>query len=57
MKTSPWKGHVAKASGNIVVDETAVREAVRNWMLTPAVEGGTPVEKWGNYSVTYRPSN
>jgi len=51
------EGHVAESSGNIVVDETAVREAVRNWTLTPAIEGGAPVEKWGNYSVTYRPSN
>lgn len=47
------EGHIAKSSGNLIVDETAVREAVRNWMLAPSVEG----EKWGNYSVTYRSSN
>lgn len=47
------EGHIAKSSGNVIVDETAVREAVRNWMLAPSVEG----EKWGNYSVTYRSSN
>ncbi|HEY5755588.1 MAG TPA: TonB family protein [Steroidobacter sp.] len=47
------EGHIAKSSGNVIVDETAVREAVRNWMLTPSVAG----ETWGNYSVTYRPSN
>jgi TonB family protein len=47
------EGHIAKSSGNVIVDETAVREAVRNWMLAPSAEG----EKWGNFSVTYRSSN
>lgn len=51
------EGHIAKPSGNDIVDETALSEAVRNWMLTPAIENGTPVEKWGNYSVTYRRTN
>lgn len=51
------EGHIAESSGNISVDDTALAEAVRNWQITPATEGGAPVQKWGNYSVTYRRAN
>jgi TonB family protein len=51
------EGHIAKPSGNDFVDDSALREAVRNWRLLPAIENGAPVERWGNYSVTYRPTN
>jgi TonB family protein len=48
------EGHIATSSGNPSLDETALTEAFRNWRVAPATESGKPVEKWGNYSVTYR---
>jgi TonB family protein len=47
------EGRIAKSSGNPSLDQTALSEAVRNWRLTPASEGGTSGETWGDYSVTY----
>jgi TonB family protein len=47
------EGRIAKSSGNAILDQTALSEAVRNWRVTPASEGGTSGETWGDYSVTY----
>ena len=48
------EGHIAKSSGNASLDDTALMDAVRNWQVTSATQGGAAIEKWGNYSVTYR---
>jgi TonB family protein len=48
------EGRIARSSGNAGLNQTALSEAVRSWRVAPASEGGTPVEQWGNYSVTYR---
>ena len=46
------EGHIAKSSGNINLDDTALAEAVRNWQVAPV-----PAGNWGNYAVTYRLAN
>jgi TonB family protein len=48
------EGHIARSSGNTHLDDTALMDAVRNWQVTPATQGGAAIEKWGNYSITYR---
>jgi TonB family protein len=48
------EGHIARSSGNASLDDTALLDAVRNWQVTSATQGGAAIGKWGNYSVTYR---
>jgi TonB family protein len=48
------EARVEKPSGNASLDEKALSEALRNWKLEPATEDGKPIEKWGNFSVTYK---
>lgn len=51
------EGHIAQSSGNVSLDDAALAEAVHNWQVTSATEGGASVAKWGHYSVTYRSTN
>jgi protein TonB len=48
------EGRVAKSSGHPSLDETALKEAARAWKLTPFVENGAAIEKWGNFQVTFK---
>ena len=48
------EGHIAKSSGIASLDAQALRQAIRDWKLTPAIENGAPVEKWGDYSWTLK---
>ena len=44
---------IKHSSGHLSLD-TAALETVKNWLFTPATEGGRPVAMWVNVPIEFR---
>jgi protein TonB len=48
---------IEKSSGFPKLDEAALKEALRNWRLLPATQGGKPIAMWYSFKVTFKIEN
>lgn len=47
-------GHIVKSSGYPQVDARTIAEVKRAWRLEPGKQKGKPVERWGQFTVTFK---
>lgn len=45
---------IVVSSGNASMDAKTLEEVKNSWKLTPAVEKGQPIEKWGRFAITFK---
>lgn len=48
------EARIAESSGEPKIDAMALAEVKRSWRLTPAKEKEKPVERWGQFKVTFK---
>ncbi len=48
------EAHIKQTSGSDLLDEAAVKEALRSWKFLPARNGGTAVAGWLEYKVIFK---